>query len=206
MDFYKDRVYPALVNLLGNPEPIQALRRQLVPLARGTVLEIGVGSGANFPYYDRTNVERLYALDPNPGMLRLADRQRGRAAVDIAFLTLPGERIPLDDGSVDTVVSTFTLCTIQAVDQALRELVRVLTRNGLLIFLENSLATDPEVQRWQRRWDPFHRRVFEGLRLTRDIPSLIVGAGFRMERLDRLYLSRFPRSWSHCCYGTARRS
>ncbi len=205
MDFYKERVYPALVNLLGNPEPIRALRQQIVPLAWGTVLEIGVGSGANFPYYDRTKVERLYALDPNPGMLRLADSHRRRTPVDIEFLTLPGERIPLEDGSVDTVVSTFTLCTIPALDQALRGLARVLTRQGLLIFLENSLATDPEVQRWQRRWEPLHRRVFEGLRLTRDIPSLIVDAGFRIERLERGYLSQFPKSWSHCCWGTARR-
>lgn len=205
MDFYRDRIYPALVNLLGNPRPIRALREQVVSLARGTVLEIGVGSGANFPYYNRTNVKHLYALEPNPGMLRLADMQRHRAPVEIEFLTLPGERIPLEDESVDTVVSTFTLCTIPALDEALQGIGRVLKRHGLLIFLENSLATDPEVQQWQRRWEPIHRRVFEGLLLTRDIPSLIVGAGFRMERLQLLYLSRFPKSWSHCCWGVGRR-
>lgn len=204
MDFYKDRVYPALVNVLGNPGSIQALREQIVPLARGTVLEIGVGAGANFPYYDPTRVERLYAVDPNPGMVRLADGQRRRTPVDIEFLVLPGERIPLADGSIDTVVSTFTLCTIPAVDQALRSMARVLKRHGRLIFLENCIAADAKVQRWQRRWEPIHRRVFEGLLLTRDIPSLIVGAGFRMERLERVYLSRFPKSWSHCCWGTAR--
>lgn len=206
MDFYRDRVYPALVNLIGNPKPIRALRAQIVSLARGTVLEIGVGSGANFPYYDRTHVKRLYALEPNPGMLRLASMHRRRTPVDVEFLALPGDHIPLADGSVDTVVSTFTLCTIPALGQALLDIARVLKRDGLLIFLENSLATDPDVQRWQRRWEPVHRRVFEGLLLTRDIPSAIVGAGFRMERLERVYLSRFPKSWSHCCWGTARSS
>lgn len=206
MAFYRDRVYPALVNRLGNPKPIQALREQIIPLARGAVLEIGVGSGANFPYYDRANVERLYALEPNPGMLRLADAQRGRTPLDIRFLTLPGERIPLEDESVDTVVSTFTLCTIPGLEQALRGIARVLKPDGLLIFLENSLATDPHVQSWQRQWEPIHRRVFEGLLLTRDIPSLIVDAGFSLKRVERLYLSRFPKSWTHCCWGTASRS
>jgi ubiquinone/menaquinone biosynthesis C-methylase UbiE len=206
MDFYREMVYPALVSRLGNPKPIQALREQIVPLARGVVLEIGVGSGANFPYYDQANVERLYALEPNPGMLRLADAQRRRTSLDIQFLALPGERIPLDDESVDTVVSTFTLCTIPALEQALRGIERVLKIDGLLIFLENSLAADPHVQSWQRRWEPIHRRVFKGLLLTRDIPALIGDAGFRVTRVERLYLSRFPKSWTHCCWGTASRS
>lgn len=204
-DFYKGRVYPALVNLLGNPKPIRTLREQIVPIARGTVLEIGVGSGANFPYYDPTHVKRLYALEPNPGMVRLAGIQRHGTPIEIEFLTVPGERIPLEDGSVDTVVSTFTLCTISVVNEALLGIGRVLKRGGLLIFLENSLATDPAVQRWQRRWEPIHRRLFEGLQLTRDIPSLIAGAGFRIERVERGYLTRFPKSWSACCWGTARK-
>jgi ubiquinone/menaquinone biosynthesis C-methylase UbiE len=205
MDFYNDRVYPALVNLLGNPKPIRTLREQIVPLARGTVLEIGVGSGANFPYYDPTHVKRLYALEPNPGMLRLADMQRHGTPVEIEFLTLPGEHIPLEDGSVDTVVSTFTLCTIPFVNGALLRIARVLKPSGLLIFLENSLAIDPDIQRWQRRWTPIHRRVFQGLVLTRDIPALIGDAGFHLERLERGCLGRFPKSWSHCCWGTARK-
>jgi ubiquinone/menaquinone biosynthesis C-methylase UbiE len=205
MDFYNDRVYPALVNLLGNPKPIRTLREQIVPLARGTVLEIGVGSGANFPYYDPTHVKRLYALEPNPGMLRLADMQRHGTPLEIEFLTLPGEHIPLEDGSVDTVVSTFTLCTIPFVNGALLRIARVLKPSGLLIFLENSLAIDPDIQRWQRRWTPIHRRVFQGLVLTRDIPALIGDAGFHLERLERGCLGRFPKSWSHCCWGTARK-
>jgi SAM-dependent methyltransferase len=196
MAFYRDRVYPALVNGLGNPKSIQALREQIVPLARGTVLEIGAGSGANFPYYDRAKVERLYALEPNPGMVRLADAQRHRTSLDIQFLRLSGEHIPLEDGSIDTVVSTFTLCTIPAVEQALRGVARVLKAGGVLIFIENSLATDPRVQAWQRIWEPIHHRVFEGLWLTRDIPFLIASAGFRMERVERIYLSRFPKSWT----------
>jgi ubiquinone/menaquinone biosynthesis C-methylase UbiE len=205
MSFYRDRVYPALVERLGNPAPIQALRRTLISEARGTVLEIGAGSGVNFPYYDVSQIKRLYALEPNPGMRRLAERQR-RPGLEVEFLSLPGERVPLGDASVDTVVSTFTLCTIPAVHEALNSLARVLKQGGALLFLENSVADDIRVRRWQERWQPVHHRVFDGLFLTRDIPSLVASAGFRIEQLNAGYLSRFPKSWSHCSWGTAIRS
>jgi ubiquinone/menaquinone biosynthesis C-methylase UbiE len=142
MSFYTDRIYPALVERLGNPGPIRALRREIVPRAHGTVLEIGVGSGLNFPYYDRSKVSKLFALEPNPGMRRRAEEQQRRTALDVEFLPLPGERIPLDDGSVDTVVSTFTLCSIGPLREALSGLARVLRPGGTLLFLENSIAPD----------------------------------------------------------------
>jgi ubiquinone/menaquinone biosynthesis C-methylase UbiE len=110
--FYRDFIYPYLVDAGGNPPPIQKIRRQIIPLAHGQVLEIGVGSGANFPHYDPTKVSRLYALEPNRGMIRCAERKARRTKLNIEFLDLPGERIPLGDETVDTVVSTFTLCTI----------------------------------------------------------------------------------------------
>ena len=205
MEFYGNRVYPALVRLLGDPKPAQALREKIIPRAYGTVLEIGVGAGANFIHYDPAKVKRLYALEPNRGMLRLAATRRDQVLFDIEFLTRPGESIPLDDASVDTVVSTFTLCTIPGLDEALSSIARVLKPDGLLVFLENSLATNPNIQHWQRRWTPIHRRVFQGLVLTRDIPARIGDAGFHLEQLELGCLSPFPKSWSHCCWGTARK-
>src|SRR5438093_13112650 len=118
--FYKDHIYPRLVSMMGNPKPIREVRQRIIPLAEGTVLEIGVGSGANFVYYDRARVSKIYGLEPNPGMIRLAERQRCRTKLNVEFLRLSGERIPLEGGSVDTVVSTFTLCTIDDVMEALR--------------------------------------------------------------------------------------
>lgn len=205
MSLYGHRVYPVLVDWLGNPAPVRALRQRIIPTARGVVLEIGVGSGANLPYYDQVRVERLYALEPNPGMRRLAEAQARGMPLEVRFLAHPGEQIPLGDESLDTVVSTFTLCTISSLEPALAGVFRVLRPGGTLIFLENSLAADPRVQRWQRRWESVHRRLFAGLRLTRDIPALVAHAGFSIERLERLYLSRFPKSWTHCCCGTATR-
>jgi ubiquinone/menaquinone biosynthesis C-methylase UbiE len=174
-----------------------------VRLARGTVLEIGAGSGANFAHYDAERVSLLYALEPNPGMLRLAELERRRTRLNVRCVDSPGERIPLDDGSVDAVVSTFTLCTIPAVEEAIRGIARVLRPGGKLIFLELTVAGDPRVRRWQVRWEPIHHWVFAGLRLTRDIPSLLADAGLALDQMEQLHLSRFPKSWTHCCWGTA---
>src|SRR5574339_118371 len=112
MSLYKDYIYPYLVDILGDPSPIRKIRQQIIPQAQGDVLEIGAGSGANFIHYDSASVSKLYALEPNPGMIRLAARQQRKTKLDIEFIDLPGERIPLEDGSIDAVVSTFTLCTI----------------------------------------------------------------------------------------------
>src|SRR5712664_2269156 len=136
MPFYRDHIYPHLVSVLGNPKPIQEVRQRIVPMAQGTVLEIGVGPGVNFAHYDATRVSRVYALEPNPGMIRLAEQcRRARTDLKIEFLDLPGERIPLPDASVDTVVSTFTLCTIPGVVEALQGIGRVLKPGGKFIFL-----------------------------------------------------------------------
>ena len=154
MPFYRDHVYPHLVRKLGNPKPIDDIRRRIVPLAQGSVLEIAVGPGVNFTHYDPARVSKIHALEPNPGMLRRAAEQRQRTRVEIEFLDLPGERIPLADASVDTVVSTFTLCTIPGVVEAIQGVRRVLKSSGKLIFLEHGLAPDPPVRRWQKRSEP----------------------------------------------------
>jgi ubiquinone/menaquinone biosynthesis C-methylase UbiE len=189
--------------MLGNPKPIRDIRQQIIPLAHGTVLEIGVGSGVNFVYYDPARVQKLYALEPNPGMLRLAEQQRRQTRLDVAFLDLPGERIPLADGTVDTVVSTFTLCTIPGVVEAIRGLARVLKPDGLLIFFELGLAPDHQVRRWQVRMEPLYHRLFQGLYLTRDIPALITQGGFQIAQLEAAYIAEFPKSTTYCWWGTA---
>lgn len=203
MPFYRDRVYPRLVSMLGDPGPIREVRRRVIPLAHGRVLEVGVGSGANLAHYDPARVSTLYALEPNRGMIRLAERRRRRTALDVVFLDAPGERVTLGDGTVDTVVSTFTLCTIPDVAGALREMGRVLRPGGKLIFFELECSPDPTVRRWQRRWEPIQRLVYAGLYLTRDILALLTDGGFQIERMDTAYLARFPKSWAHCCWGTA---
>jgi SAM-dependent methyltransferase len=203
MPFYKDHIYPYLVDVLGDPAPIRKVRQQIIPMAQGNVLEIGTGSGANFVHYDATKVIKLYALEPNPGMIRLAERQQRKTKLNIEYIDLPGERIPLKDDSVDTVVSTFTLCTIPGILDAIQGIARVLKPTGKLIFFELGLSPDPEVQRWQKRLEPLQHWLFQGLYLTRDIPMLLVQGGFQIEQMESGYLAQFPKSSSYCWWGTA---
>lgn len=203
MSFYRNRVYPHIVTMLGNPKPIQKIRQQLIPLARGTILEVGVGPGVNFAYYDAAKVSKIYALEPNPGMVVRAENQRRRTELDVEFLGLPGERIPLPDGSVDTVVSTFTLCTIPGVADAIRGIARVLQPDGQFLFFEHGLSPDIRVRRWQERTEPFFQWAFEGCHVTRDIPALIKKGGFRVERMETGYLAPFPKSGSYYFWGVA---
>jgi len=190
--------------MLGNPKPIQKIRERIIPLADGRVLEIGVGPGVNFVHYDPARVSKLYALEPNPGMIPRAEQQRRRTRLDVEFLDLPGEQIPLADGSVDTVVSTFTLCTIPGVVEAIRGVGRVLRPGGQFIFFEHGLAPDAAVRRWQVRTEPFFQWAFEGCHVTRDIPGLIRDGGFEIEQMDTGYLAPFPKTGSHCFWGVAR--
>ena len=204
MSFYRNHVYPYLVGMLGNPKPVHNIRRRLVPMAQGKVLEIGVGPGVNFVHYDPARVSKVFALEPNPGMILRADQQRRRTKLDVEFLDLPGERIPLPDASVDTVVSTFTLCTIPGVVDAILGIGRVLKPGGQFIFFEHGLSPDAGVRRWQERTEPLFKWAFEGCHVTRDIPLLIRQGGFKIEQLDTAYLAPFPKSGSYFFWGVAR--
>lgn len=203
MPFYQDFIYPHLVDVLGDPAPIRKIRRQMIPLAEGNVLEIGVGSGANFPHYDPNKVTKLYALEPNLGMVRLAERRAHPTKLNIEFIDLPGERIPLDDGTVDTVVSTFTLCTIAGIDDAIRGIARILRPKGKLLFFELGLSPDPDIQKWQTRLEPIQHWLFQGLYLTRDIPVLLREGGFQIKQIEQGYVAQFPKALSYCWWGTA---
>jgi ubiquinone/menaquinone biosynthesis C-methylase UbiE len=203
MSFYRERIYPHLVSALGNPKPIAEIRKRIVALAQGDVLEIGVGPGVNFPHYDSARVSKVYALEPNPGMLRRANEERRKTSLEVKFLDLPGERIPLEDRSIDTVISTFTLCTIPGVVEAIQGLRRVLKQGGKFIFFEHGLSPDAHVQRWQERTEPLFHWAFEGCHVTRNIPSLITQAGFKIEQMDTGYLAPFPKCGSYCFWGVA---
>jgi ubiquinone/menaquinone biosynthesis C-methylase UbiE len=173
-------------------------------MATGTVLEVGVGPGVNFEYYDPAKVSRLCALEPNPGMVALAQKQPGITSLHVEFLGLPGEQIPLPDVSVDTVVSTFTLCTIPGVADAIRGIGRVLRSGGQFLFFEHGLSPDLRVRRWQERTELLFKWAFEGCHVTRDIPALIQQGGFRIERMETGYLAPFPKSGSYYFWGVAR--
>jgi methyltransferase family protein len=131
---------------------------------------------------------KIFALEPNPGMRRLAQRERARTPIDVTFLDLPGESLPLENSAVDTVLSPFTMCTIPG---------------GRLIFVEHGLAPDPSTQRWQRWTEPIPYWLFEGCHVSRDIPSIIESGGFRIDDVEKGYLAPFPKSWTYTWWGSA---
>lgn len=188
MGLYSNYVLPQLVNLSCSASPHRRQREKVVPQAHGEVLEVGFGSGLNLPFYDATRVTKLWALEPSRGMRRLAASAVAEATLEVEFLELPGEQIPLPDASVDTVLMTYTLCTIDDSQAALRGMARVLKPGGKLIFCEHGAAPDASVRRWQDRLNPIWRRFAGGCNLNRDVPRVLSDGGFAIDRIETMYL------------------
>ncbi len=185
-------------------KPVQKQRQKVVPLTEGRVLEIGIGSGLNLPYYDPRKIERVIGLDPSEEMLSYAKRKSGSLPFAVEYLALQGERIPLAPASVDSILVTYTLCTIPDARAALQAARPVLKHGGRLIFCEHGKAPDEAVRRWQNRLNPLWRRVGGGCNLNRDIPALIAAAGFAIDSLETMYLPGTPRFAGFNYWGSAR--
>ena len=188
MAFYEDHVLPHLIDIVCSAKPTRKQREKIVHLAEGDVLEIGFGSGLNLPYYDPGKVRKIFGLEPSAGMRRKARRNVDASGLDVEFIDLPGEEIPLESNSVDSVLVTYTLCTIPDVVAALQGMRRVLKPGGRLLFCEHGEAPDANVRRWQHRLNPGWRRVAGGCNMNRDIPGLIEKSGFRITSDERMYI------------------
>lgn len=202
MALYRDRILPRLLDLVMRHPQARRYRALMIPQAQGRVLEIGAGSGLNLPFYG-PEVSQLYALEPSPQLRRMAREQAAGLPFPVEFLASSAESIPLPSRSVDTVVTTWTLCTIPDVARALREMRRVLKFDGKLLFVEHGLAPDASVQWWQRRLNPAWRRVAGGCHLDRKIDDLLADAGFGLKKLDRRYMAR-PRMMTYTYSGQAK--
>lgn len=202
MGIYERWLLPRLVDLVMRNEEATRFRLRTIPAARGRVLEIGSGSGLNLPFYGAA-VTRLYALDPSRPLLDMAGRKRPPAGFPVIFLERSAEEIPLESHSIDTVVTTWTLCTLPDPEKALHETRRVLKPQGTLLFAEHGLAPDPGVDRWQRRINPLWLRVAGGCNLDRRIDHLIREAGFEILELENEY-AKGPRPFSYTYRGRAR--
>ncbi len=202
MGFYQDQILPRLINLAMRHKNLAAYRSRIVPAAEGLVLEIGIGSGLNLPFYS-ASVRQVIGLEPSPKLLAMADRAGRAGARRFELIEGSAEMIPFGDGSVDTVLTTWTLCSIPAVGQALREMRRVMKPSGRLLFVEHGQAPDPNVRWWQDRLTPAWRRIGGGCHLNRAISPLIEDAGFAFERLETSYM-RGPKPVTFMYEGSAR--
>lgn len=202
MGLYTDRVLPRLIDGACGPKSTGPRRQRVCAGLHGRVVEIGFGSGLNVPFYPAA-VESVAAVEPSDVAWRLAADRMGASAVRIDRVGLDGARLPLDDASCDTALSTWTMCTIPDIGGALAELRRVLTPGGTLHFVEHGLAPDESVRRWQHRLEPMQKRLFGGCHLTREITDLVTGAGFVLDEVDEFYEPGSPRFLSADTLGVA---
>jgi ubiquinone/menaquinone biosynthesis C-methylase UbiE len=200
--WYTQAVFPHLCDLLLDRPLVARHRRELLAEAHGEVLEIGFGTGLNLPCYPAC-VRKLTTVDPNAGMRSLARRRIKKSGMEVDQRVLSGERLPFDDGTFDCVVSTFTLCSIAGVGQALGEVYRVLKPVGRFLFFEHGLSPQPSVRWWQRHLNWLEMRLADGCRLDRDIRGIVTAQPFSSVRIDQFYMSSFPKTHGYMSRGIA---
>lgn len=203
---YDRYVLPKLLKAACSASPIMKQRAKVVPKAEGRVLELGIGMGLNLAHYDPAKVKQVLGVDPSPELRAIALAAPRAEGLDVAIEDGTAEALPFEDKSFDTVVCTFTLCSVCGPPQALAEARRVLKPGGRFLFCEHGLAPDPGVTKWQRRIEPVWKRIAGGCHLTRPVASAIEAAGFKLGRVETMYLPKTPRwaGWNE--WGEAARS
>lgn len=203
MSLYRHHVFPWVLELVMTQRVFRRFRREALAPAAGRILEIGFGTGINLAFYP-PGVRRLVALDDNPGVAPRAAPRIAASSVEVEHHRLSAESIPFDSASFDTVVSTFTMCSIPDLQAALAEVRRVLKPGGRLLFLEHGLSPDPGVARWQKRLNPAWQVVGDGCHLDRDATAEICRAGLEIERVRNFYLPKSLKFAGYMYLGAAR--
>ena len=202
MRFYEKYLLPRLVHIACSQKPSMRQREKIVPLAQGRVLEIGIGTGLNIPLYDKGKVQHLWGLDPSAEMWSIAQKNALQHHLDAEFIQSGAESIPLDDNSADTIVMTYTLCSIPDVRAAMAEIKRTLKPGGKLIFCEHGEAPDESILRWQNRLNPTWRVFSGGCNLNRPVPEILEQSGFKSNDMQTMYLPGWkPAAFNY--WGTA---
>jgi ubiquinone/menaquinone biosynthesis C-methylase UbiE len=205
LSFYNKYILPKVLNCACASKPINYQRDKIVPLAEGVVLDIGIGSGLNIPFYNKTKIKQLYGLDPSKELLDIAKSVAKKENLEIEFLECGAESIPLPDKSIDTVLMTYTMCTITDVALSNSEIIRVLKDDGKLLFCEHGLAPDKNIAKWQKRINPLWSKIAGGCNLNRDIPNLISSSGFKISNMEEMYLPSTPKFAGYNYWGVAKK-
>ena len=205
MGLYDKYILPKFLNCACGSKPINYQRQKVVPLAKGKVLDIGIGSGLNIPLYNSDKIDKVIGIDPSHELIELAKELANDSKTSIDFVIGSAESIPYPDNFFDTVLVTYTMCTIPNVAIANKEMWRVLKDDGRLIFCEHGLAPDKKISKWQNRIDPFWGKIAGGCHLNRDIQKLITDAGFSFESLDKMYIPSTPKFAGYNYWGIGKK-
>ena len=196
-------IQPRLISFACATKPFMIQRIKIVPLAKGTVLEIGIGSGLNIPLYDENHVKKVVGVDPSEDMQALAKDRINESPIDIQLVVADAAKIPLDDQSIDTIVCTYTLCTVSNPEGVLKEMKRILKPGGKFLFSEHGHAPDESVNKFQLRLEPFWKFLADGCHLTRSIPELLRANGMKLDKMETMYLPSTPRFVGFNYWGSA---
>ena len=205
MGLYDKYILPKFLNCACGSKPINYQRQKVVPLAKGKVLDIGIGSGLNIPFYNSDKIDKVIGIDPSHELIELAKGLANDSKASIELVIGSAESIPYPDNFFDTVLVTYTMCTIPNVAIANKEMWRVLKDDGRLIFCEHGLAPDKKISKWQNRIDPFWGKIAGGCHLNRDIQKLITDAGFSFESLDKMYIPSTPKFAGYNYWGIGKK-
>ena len=205
MGLYDKYILPKFLNCACGSKPINYQRQKVVPLAKGKVLDIGIGSGLNIPFYNSDKIDKVIGIDPSHELIDLAKELANDCKASIELVIGSAESIPYPDNFFDTVLVTYTMCTIPNVAIAIKEMWRVLKDDGRLIFCEHGLAPDKKISKWQNRIDPFWGKIAGGCHLNRDIQKLITDAGFSFESLDKMYIPSTPKFAGYNYWGIGKK-
>ena len=203
MSLYEKYVLPKFLNCACGSKPVARQREKVVPLAEGRVLEIGIGSGLNLPFYDKTKVDEIWGLDPSEELSEMARTVATQEGMKVNFISSGAEEIPLPDDHFDSVLITYTMCTIPEVIRANTEIRRVLKEQGKMIFCEHGVAPDDNIRKWQKRINPFWGKIAGGCNIDRNIPSLIQDSGFDIIEIEEMYLPNTPKIAGYNFWGYA---
>ena len=203
MSLYEKYVLPKFLNCACGSKPVSYQRKKVVPLAEGKVLEIGIGSGLNLPFYDKAKIDEIWGLDPSEELSEMAKQVADEESLEVKFISSGAEDIPLPDNYFDCVLVTYTMCTIPEVQRANQEIRRVLKEDGKMIFCEHGEAPDQNIRKWQNRINPFWGKLAGGCNINRKIPSLIQDSGFDIIEMEEMYLPNTPKIAGYNYWGYA---
>jgi len=203
-NLYDKFVLPKLLDVCCSTKPINYHRNKIVPNAKGDILEVGIGSGLNIPYYDPKKINKIIGLDPSEELNEMAKENAAKSDINIDILIAGAEEIPLPSNSIDTVLITYTLCTIPNLADSLKEIKRVMKNDAEMIFCEHGIAPDLRIQNWQNKINPLWGKLFGGCNINRDIPKILVNSEFKIQTLEQMYLPSTPKIVGYNYWGLAK--